>query len=103
MTTNLIFPHSYKVMTFTDLVSDPRAAAAELYDFIGYDRIPESVTSWIKTHGKEKIDLMADTADFADQWHANYTRVVEEECKPLIIKMGLQFRELDIKYTHSYY
>ena len=95
--------NNYKLITLDELAGDPVAAAEDLYKFIGYDSVPESVRWWLQEHGRKKLDLMEGQEEYTEQWNKNLTRRVEEECRPLIMKMGLQFQELDIKYTHSYH
>ena len=88
-------------MTLSDLVSDPTAAVHELYDFIGQEP-PPSVLAWARN--PSKVDLLQGTEMYPEgRWNSTHERIVEEECKPLIIKMGLQFRQLDIQYSESYY
>ena len=99
-----IFPSSYLLIRFEELISDALAIADELYSFLGYQAgPPDQVRDWIRDHGHEKLDLQAGSAVYPQRWNATHIAAVEEECKPLIIKMGLPFQQLDIKYTQSYY
>ena len=95
---------SYRLIRFEELVSNPRAIAEELYDFIGYRTIPDSVQTWLQKHGGSKLDILEKSLEYPpERWNGTMTAAVEYECKPLIIKMGLQFQELDIQYSQSYY
>ena len=92
------------MIRFEELVSNPKAIARELYDFIGYPTIPESVQTWLNKDGGKKYDLLEQAMEYPpERWNGILTAAVEYECKPLIIKMGLQFKQLDIKYSQSYY
>lgn len=96
--------NNYRMIRFEELVSNPKAIARELYDFIGYETIPETVQTWLKHHGGNKLDMLEPAMEYpADRWNGTMTAAVEYECKPLIIKMGLKFQELDIQYSQSYY
>lgn len=83
-------------------MEDPLAIAEELYEFIGSE-VPASVREWVSNEGGKVLDTRADSVVYPDKWNSTYNQRVEEECKPLIIKMGLQFQELNITYTESYY
>ena len=95
---------SYRLIRFEELVSNPRAIAEELYEFIGYKNIPSSVQDWLQKHGASKLDILEKALEYPpERWNGTMTAAVEYECKPLIIKMGLQFEQLDIQYSQSYY
>lgn len=86
------------------MVSNPRAIARELYEFIGYETVPEPVEKWLRKRGGVKLNLLEPAMEYPpERWNGTLTAAVEYECKPLIIKMGLEFEELNITYTQSYY
>lgn len=93
---------NYLLIRFEEIVEDPLAIAEELYEFIGSE-VPASVREWVSNEGGKVLDTRADSVVYPDKWNSTYNQRVEEECKPLIIKMGLQFQELNITYTESYY
>ena len=100
----MLIPFSFLLILFSDMVNDPSGTAEEIYDFLGRS-VPATVSSYVNDYGLIKRDILKgrEMPDKGWSWNSTYTSLVEEECKPLIMKMGLQFRELDIKYEHSYY